>query len=299
MKRTLGLLAWSCATLWSAASPQDACGEREPAPGPLVSADWLKRHRADSGLVVLYAARTRAAFDSAHIPEARPVLSAQFMVPRGELVTELPPVARLDSLFESLGIGDRSRVVIYGEILPATRLFLTLEYLGLEGRVSVLNGGLEAWRAAGGVVTALPGPEPAPARLTVRLKPEILADADYVNAKRTAPTVLLLDARTQDEYDGTVLEEGVTRAGHIPGAVRLDWTETITDGKFRDKGELRQLFATAGAAPGKEIIAYCRVGSRASALYFAARVLGYSVRMYDGSMNEWSRRAELPVEKKP
>ena len=296
---SVALAAGLGAALVPAVREQDACGEREPAPGPLVSADWLKRHRADSGLVILHAARIRTAFDSAHIPGARLVTSGQFMVQQGDLVTELPPVSQLDSLFESLGVGDRTRVVIYGEILPATRLFFTLEYLGLEGRVSVLNGGLEAWRASGGPATALPTPDPARASLAVRLKPEVLADAGYVNAKRASPTVLLLDARTQDEYDGAVLEDGVTRAGHIPGAVRLDWTETMADGKFRDRSELRQLFAGAGAAPGKEIITYCRVGSRASALYFAARVLGYSVRMYDGSMNEWSRRPDLPVEKRP
>jgi thiosulfate/3-mercaptopyruvate sulfurtransferase len=278
---------------------QDACGEREPPPGPLVSADWLKRHRADSGLVILHPDRTRAGFEAGHIPGARFVPTAQYMARQGDRLTELPPVAQLDSLFESLGVGDRGRIVIYGEILPATRLFFTLDYLGLGDRVSVLNGGLESWTRAGGVTTAEAGPAPAPASLTVRPQSELLADAAYVNARRTSPAVLLLDARTQQEFDGTVQEEGVTRPGHIPGAVRLDWTELISEGKFRDKGELRPLFAAAGAAPGREIITYCRVGSRASALYFAARLLGYPVRLYDGSMNDWASRAELPVERKP
>jgi thiosulfate/3-mercaptopyruvate sulfurtransferase len=291
---TLGVLA---------ASPvlraQDSCGEREPPPGPLVSADWLKRHRADSGLVILHPDRTRAGFDAGHIPGARFVPTAQYMARQGDLLTELPPVAQLDSLFESLGVGDRGRIVIYGEILPATRLFFTLDYLGLGDRLSILDGGLASWTGAGGVTTADAGPVPARASLTVRPQPELLADAGYVNAGRTNPAVLLLDARTQQEFDGTVQEEGVTRPGHIPGAVRLDWTELINEGTFRDKGHLRRLFAAAGAAPGREIITYCRVGSRASALYFAARLLGYGVRLYDGSMNDWASRAELPVARKP
>lgn len=278
---------------------QDSCGEREPPPGPLVTADWLKRHRSDSGLVILNVERARAVFDSAHIPGSRFIASSQFTTRQGDLITELPPVARLDSLFESLGVGDRGRIVIYGETLPATRLFFTLDYLGLGERVSLLNGGLESWSRAGGATTADPTPAPVRGTLTVRPRPELLADAAYVNARRSDPGVLLLDARNRQEFEGTVLEEGVARAGHIPGAVQLEWTELMSEGRFREKGDLRQLLAAVGATPAREIITYCRVGSRASALYFAARLLGYSVRLYDGSMNDWAARAELPVARKP
>jgi len=295
----LALLAALSAAVATPAPAQDSCGEREPPPGPLVSVDWLKRHRADRGLVILNAERARAAFDSAHIPGARFIATSQFTTRNGDLLTELPPVAALDSLFESLGVGDTGRVVIYGETLPTTRLYFTLDYLGLGERVSLLHGGLESWRRAGGVTTADATPAPARASLTVRPRPELLADAAYVDAHRSDPGVLLLDARNQEEFDGTVQEDGVARAGHIPGAVRLDWTELISEGRFRDKGDLRQLLAAAGAAPAREIVAYCRVGSRASALYFAARLLGYPVRLYDGSMNDWASRAELPVAGKP
>jgi len=299
--RCLPLVAalWAAAAVPAVLAAQDSCGEREPPPGPLISADWLKRHRADSGLVILNAERVRAVFDSAHIPGARFVASSQFTTRQGDLLTELPPVAQLQTLLESLGVGGRGRIVVYGETLPATRLYFTLDYLGLGDRVSVLNGGLAGWTRAGGATTADATPPPAPTSLTLRPRPEVLADAAYVNARRSDPGVLLLDARNQQEFEGTVLEEGVARAGHIPGAVPLDWTELMSEGRFRDKGDLRQLLAAAGASPTKEIITYCRVGSRASALYFAARLLGYSVRLYDGSMNDWASHAELPVERKP
>lgn len=274
---------------------QDSCGEREASPGPLVSAEWLKRHRADSGLVLLDAERSRAPFDSAHIGGARFIGMGSYTTKRGDLITELPPVEQLDSVLELLGVGNRGRIILYGETLPVTRLYFTLDYLGLSDRVSVMDGGLPAWRAAGGAVTAEPTPAPARAALTVKPNPGILADAPWVNAHRTDARVLLLDARTPEEYDGSKLEEGVARAGHIPGAVNLDWTTTITDGKFREAGQLKQLLVGAGAAPGKEIVTYCRVGTRASALYFVARLLGYQVRMYDGSMNEWAGLPALPV----
>ena len=216
---------------------------------------------------------------------------------RGELLTELPPVEQLDSLLESLGVGDRGRIVLYGETLPVTRLYFTLDYLGLGSRVSVMDGGLAAWRAAGGTVTAEPTPQPARATLTVRPHPEMLADASWVDQHREDKTVLLLDARTREEFDGTKTEDAVSRPGHIPGAVNLDWSRTLVDGKFKDLGQLRELLAGAGIAPGKEIVTYCRVGTRASAIYFVARLLGYPVRIYDGSMNEWASLTALPVVK--
>jgi thiosulfate/3-mercaptopyruvate sulfurtransferase len=277
------------------AAAQDSCGEREAPPGPLVSAEWLKRHRADSGLVLLHAERSRAPFDSAHIAGARFIGMGSFTTKRGELLTELPPMAQLDSLLESLGVGDRGRIVLYGETLPVTRLYFTLDYLGLGNRVSVMDGGLPAWGAAGGAVTPEATPVPPRAVLTVKPSPEVLADARWVDSHRTDAGVLLLDARTREEFDGTRPEEGVLRPGHIPGAVNLDWTTTIADGKFRELGQLKQLLAGAGAAPGREIVTYCRVGTRASALYFVARMLGYRVRMYDGSMNEWAGLTALPV----
>ncbi len=276
---------------------QDSCGEREAPPGPLVSAEWLKQHRQDPQLILLDAERTSAPYDSAHIGGARFIGVGSYTTKRGELLTELPPVDQLRTLLQSLGVGDRGRIVLYGDILPVTRLYFTLDYLGLGDRVSVMDGGLGSWRAAGGALTAVATPAAAPTTLTVKPRPEVLADAGWVDAHRTSARTLLLDARTREEFDGVTLEDAVARAGHIPGAVNLDWTTTMEDGKFRPIGELRQLLQGAGADSAKEIVTYCRVGTRASALYFVARLLGYQARIYDGSMNEWGSLADLPVVK--
>ena len=291
----LGPLLAVLLLLPATAAAQDLCGQREPAPGMLVSAQWLQRHRQDSGLVVLQVERSRAPYDSAHVAGALFVAMGDFAVKRGELLTELPPLPQLDSLFESLGIGERGRIVLYGEILPVTRLFFTLDYTGLGERVSLLDGGLAAWHALGETVTALPTPAPPRATLTLHPQQALLADAAWVDAHRSDPKVALLDARTREEFEGSKLEEGVARAGHIPGAQNLDWSTLLADGRFRARSDLQQLLAAAGAVPGKELVSYCRVGTRASALYFVGRLLGYPVRLYDGSMNDWAARKELPV----
>lgn len=276
---------------------QDSCGEREAPPGPLVSAEWLKRHRQDAHLILLDAERAPAPYDSAHIEGARFIGVGSYTTKRGELLTELPPVKQLTALLESLGVGDRGRIVLYGDVLPVTRLYFTLDYLGLGDRVSVMDGGLGAWRAAGGALTSGATPAAVPSTLTVQPRPEILADAAWIDAHRRNARTLLLDARTKDEFDGIKQEDAVARAGHIPGAVNVDWTATMADGKFRPMSELRQLLSNAGAASDKEIVTYCRVGTRASALYFVARLLGYQARLYDGSMNEWGSLAKFPVVK--
>jgi thiosulfate/3-mercaptopyruvate sulfurtransferase len=293
--KLLGVLALLALPAAAAAAAQDHCGAREPAPGLLVSVDWLLQHRKDPDLVILHAERTRAAFDSAHVAGARFIAPSEYTVTRGPVLYELPPAPRLDSLFESLGIGDAGRIVLYGDVLPVTRLFFTLDYLGLGERVSLLDGGVADWRAAGGAVTALPTPPAERTMLTIHPQPELLVDADWIHSHLRDSAVTLLDVRSPEEFDGTKAEEAVARPGHIPGARNLDWTTTVNGARFRGKAELQELLTRAGAAPGATLVTYCRVGSRASAVYFVARLLGYPVKLYDGSMNEWAGRADLPV----
>src|SRR6185503_17944445 len=100
------------------------------------------------------------------------------------MMLELPPAAKLDSLFESLGVSDESRVVLYwGKdwYSPTTRVFLTLDYLGLGDRTSILNGGFAAWRSSGGPVTT-DVPPAARGSLTVHPKPDVIVDARAVRA---------------------------------------------------------------------------------------------------------------------
>ena len=285
-----------CGLVSRGAIAQDHCGPVERPPGPLVAPTWLKQHLGDSGLVVLDAERSRAPYDSAHIAGARLIAVSDYTAERGGLLYELPPLPHLDSVFQALGLGERGRIVLYGDLLAVTRLFFTLDYAGLGDRVSVLDGGLPAWRSAGGTVTALPTPASAPGRLTLRAQPGTLADQDWIRTHLADSAITLLDARTSEEFDGSQLEAAVARPGHIPGAKNLNWSETLRDGRFREPAELRRLLAEAGVKPGTEVVTYCRVGSRASVLYFVGRVLGMRVRLYDGSMNEWAR--EMPVEKR-
>ncbi len=256
-----------------------------------VDPDWLHNHFGDEGLVVLHVDRNRAAYDSSHIEGARFVAMSDFVTERNGIATELPAPAALDSLLESLGVTDNSKILLYGEILAVSRLFYTLDYLGLAERTVVLNGGLGS-SALGARHSALGG---RVGGLTVTARDSLVVEADWVRAAAGDPRVVLVDARRADEYTGAVAEDGVPRAGHIPGAVNLDWNSLFEKGKAKDRATLIAMFRAAGVTDGATIVTYCRVGTRAAALYLVARALGRRTKMYDGSMVDWSRRMDLPI----
>ena len=260
----------------------------------LVTPGWLAERAGDPKVVIVHADRRPAAYDSAHIAGARFVALGEYAVDRDGLPTELPPVSTLDSLVERLGIGDRSTVIVYGDPLAASRFFFTLEYLGAGARARILNGGLAAWRAGGRPVTT-ERPAAGTGSFTPRPRADLVVDGEWVRRHLRDDRVVVLDARRPDEYAGTAAEEGVDRPGHLPGARNVDWTTTQAAGAFLEPAELRRLLEAAGAGPGRTVVTYCRVGTRASALYTAARIAGYEVKLYDGSLVDWSRRPDFPI----
>src|SRR5690606_15567428 len=148
-----------------AAAALGACSRRE-APPPeaeaavpraepraVLPADSAAALLAGADVVVLHVDRDRDAYDAGHLPGARFLPLGAIVVERDGVPHELPPVAALGSVFESLGVGDSSRVLLYGDPLWAARAWFTLEYLGHGDRASVLDGGLAAWRAGGHPVT--------------------------------------------------------------------------------------------------------------------------------------------------
>ena len=265
----------------------------------IVSTEWLAAHLKDDPLVLLHVG-DKDEFLAGHIPGAQFIALADISTPRGSgLALELPPVAQLKTAFEKLGVTDKSRIVVYfGKdwVSPTTRVFFTLDYLGLGDRAAILDGGLPAWRAEGKSVTSVVS-EPKPGRFTPRPKSQLVVDAAWVSANLNQPGVMILDARASKFYTGA--EAGsMPRAGHIPSAKNIPFSSVVEDSnKFKSVPALRELFDAAGVKPGDSLTTYCHIGQQASVLYFVARYLGYEAHLYDGSFEDWSHRPELPVEK--
>jgi thiosulfate/3-mercaptopyruvate sulfurtransferase len=105
----------------------------------------------------------------------------------------------------------------------------------------------------------------------------------------------LVDARAQVVFDGVREDRG--KAGHIPGAGSTPYGEFVDDElMFKSATEIQSIFEAAGVKRGDTVVAYCHIGQYATLAMFAARTLGYEVKLYDGAFQDWAAR-DLPVER--
>ena len=105
----------------------------------------------DPTVVVVFVGNNPADFEAGHVPGARFVRYDDIAIDTDGLSSELPPVDQLRRVLAAAGIGDKSKVIIYGSPIAATRMFYTLDYFG-HPSASVLNGGWNAWKASGGAI---------------------------------------------------------------------------------------------------------------------------------------------------
>jgi len=276
-----------------AASPAAPAGD---APG-LVSPAWLADRLKDPNLVVLHVGE-KPGYEAGHVPGAQFIALAGISTPRGEgLTLELPPLERLEGFLEGLGVGDDSHIVVYyGKdwVSPATRVIFTLDVLGLGGRTSLLDGGMPAWVAEGRPVTT-DVKTPARGTLTPRPRPATV-DGAWMDANLGKPGHVVVDARNIEFYTGAKAAGRPERHGHIPGAASIPFDSLLTAAPaFKPERELREGFRAAGVKDGDKVVAYCHIGQQATVVYFAARLLGIPVALYDGSFEDWSARGK-PVE---
>jgi thiosulfate/3-mercaptopyruvate sulfurtransferase len=265
-------------------------------PGLLVSTDWLATHLNDADLVILHAHWTNGSYRKiGHIPGARFLWLNSLSKDTPELSTEMPSREEATTVLKNLGITDQSKIVVYFEgqnMTMTTRMILTLTYLGLGDRVSLLDGGFDTWKREGRPITK-DIPLVKAGSFVPKFQQDVVADAEWVQKHLTDPGVTIIDARAKRFYDGS---SGPPSGGHIPHAISIPFS-TVADStnKILDPEALRQVFIKAGVKPGSKVVTYCHVGQQATLVYFAAKYIGYDARVYDGSFEDWSDR-ELPIE---
>jgi thiosulfate/3-mercaptopyruvate sulfurtransferase len=262
-----------------------------------VSPEWLHQHQHDEGLVIIQVNSLRLDYNLEHIEVARFLWPGWLAPDSPEGSMNAPELKSATAIIRSLGINNNSHVIVChvrNEVSVAARMFLMLEYLGLKGNVSFLNGGLEAWKKLGYTVTqTVPRYKPG----TFKAKPQpILVDRHFLQNNLNSEKIELVDARMKRFYDGD--PSGLIRDGHIPGAKNIPYTELV-DGsnQFKPLEELGGYFKPVITDKNHEIVTYCFIGQTASVVYLAGRALGYNMKLYDGSLQEWTRIPELPLVK--
>jgi thiosulfate/3-mercaptopyruvate sulfurtransferase len=254
--------------------------------GPLVDPAWLLEHLGEHGLAVVdcrfvlgQPGAGERAWLEGHIPGAAVLdVDRDLSSPPGAGGRHpLPSAEQFEAAARGAGVGAGVRVVAYDEAGEggAVRLWWLLRHFGHDD-AAVLDGGLRAWREAGG---------------ELRGGRELTQAGDFVARAREGDTVSaeevergglrLLDARAPERFRGEV-EPVDPLAGHIPGARSVPAASVAPDGRFLAPEELR---AQLGDRP---FVAYCGSGVTACNLLLAAEVAGGEARLYPGSWSEWS-----------
>jgi thiosulfate/3-mercaptopyruvate sulfurtransferase len=274
-----------------------ASGFTQTAAPLLVDTVWLSDHLNDRDLVLLHVG-SKQEYDTEHIRGSRLISDGDVTRTNNADMYDLPEPEQLRRKFASLGISDTSRIVVYfgrnGSVPSTTRIIFTLDYIGLGDRTSLLNGGMAAWKRAGKETTAAV-PSIIAGTLSSRPAKDIVADADFVKSLPARAGYKLVDARAPVFYNGIEESHGV--GGHIPGAINIPFSSITDSDLLIARERVSELFRAAGIQPGETIVAYCHIGQQATAVVFAARLAGYRVVLYDGSIHDWAMTKHLAVEK--
>ncbi len=264
-------------------------------PQLLWSIEELKSHLNDPKLV-LVDMRPPEAFSNGHIPGARSfdIFGISLIDTREQALDAF--LWMIEHIIQAKGVNNDSTVAAYDDTagMRSARLFWFLEYFGHDD-VHVLNGGFNAWTAAGFPVTH-EAAVPKTGDFKAVRRPERIATVGEVLSRLGNPNTVIVDTRSNGEYTGQVVR--AKRGGAIPGAVHLEWTNNLdAKGFFKPADELKKMYADLKITPEKEVIPHCQGAYRSAHTYLALRLIGYpNVRNYLGSWGEWGNRTDLPIE---
>ena len=274
-------------------------------PEVLVSTQWVAEHQNDSKVRLVEVDVDTSAYDQGHIAGA---VGWNWQTQlQDNIRRDLIDKAALEKLLGQSGISNDTIVILYGDNNNwfAAYAFWQLKYYGQKD-VRLMNGGRKKWLEEKRPLTS---DAPKIAATTYRATgpdESVRARKEQVFAAiEKKGTGQLVDVRSVDEFTGKIIappgmSETAQRAGHIPGAANIPWSQAANeDGTFKSADQLKQLYANKGITGNGEVIAYCRIGERSSHTWFVLKyLLGYdNVKNYDGSWTEWGNLVGAPIEK--
>ena len=271
----------------------------------LVSTEWIADHSTDKGLRVVEVDVDPSAYEKGHIEGAVGWNWKKHL--QDQINRDIASKEALANLLGQSGITPDTNIVLYGDNNNwfAAYAYWALKYYGHD-KVQLVDGGRVKWEKEGRAYsTDVPDYPATSYKFHGSPKEDIRAYRDHVLSK--VGKAGLVDVRSPKEYSGELLapenlpQEGAQRGGHIPTAVSIPWGTAVNteDGTFKSVEELKEIYGGKGITPGKEVIAYCRIGERSAHTWFVLKeLLGYpDVKNYDGSWTEWGSSIRVPIEK--
>ncbi|MBT3169272.1 MAG: sulfurtransferase [Candidatus Cloacimonetes bacterium] len=242
------------------------------------------------GEAIIVSARNSADYASKHIKGAVNIYHKDLYA-SGDVKSMLKSTDEIAAIFGEKGISADSKIVIYdnGDAKLAGRLYWIFDYLGATD-VNILDGHVKAWMKGRKPVTKN-ATEINATTFKANADASKIATMEYVKANLENANVQLLDVRSADEFNGVEEDEELSRLGHIPGAINLEYDTVVNeDGTLKTKEEIATLLTNVGVSGDKEIILYCASSVRAGIMYVAlTAVMDFpNVKVYDGAFYEWN-----------
>jgi thiosulfate/3-mercaptopyruvate sulfurtransferase len=272
-------------------------------PEVLVSTDWVANNLNSPNLRLVEVDVDTTAFDQGHIPGA---VGWNWQTQlQDNIRRDLIDKATLEKLLSASGISNDATILLYGDNNNwfAAYAFWQLKLYGHEN-VRLINGGRKKWLEEKRPLTKDPANvTPTNYRVTQTDESIRAFKEDVLAVVQGRKPGQLVDVRSVDEFTGKIIappgmNETAQRAGHIPKAANIPWSQAANeDGTFKSFDELQKLYQPKGITGKEEVIAYCRIGERSSHTWFVLKyLLGYdNVRNYDGSWTEWGNLIGAPI----
>lgn len=276
---------------------------------PLVDAGWLNDNLGNPGLLVIDirdATKAGDPYAAGHVPGAvaAPYAAYGWRASIDGAPGMLPTIDDISAKIAALGVNDDTQVVIIpaganvSEFGGATRVYWTFKVLGHDN-VAILDGGYKAWTEAGEPVST-DAVTPTKGTFTPNFRPELRAEVQQVQDAIKSDTNLV-DARSVAQFIGQEKTNTVKELGTIPTAVNLNFDKFWNNdtGRFASKDTIDALVKQVGLTDKDGIISFCNTGHLASIAWFGlSEVEGLkNVRLYDGSMSQWTLDPARPVVK--
>jgi thiosulfate/3-mercaptopyruvate sulfurtransferase len=269
----------------------------------VVQADWLEQNVDNPKVRIVEVSTEPGIYERGHIKNAAKIVWHTDLV--DTVNRDIASAKNFQRLAQRIGINQDTTIVLYGDKnnwFSAWGVWVFKTYGAKD--VRILNGGRDKWIKEGRAFTPIPAPAKkgnftaTPANRALRA---FLPDVVKI-AKKQDRTTSLVDIRSADEFSGKIFapagfQELAIRAGHIPGAKNVPWSTAVgSDGTFKSPADLKKIYADAGIDGKKKVIVYCRIGERAAHTWFVlSQILGYDVKLYDGSWTEYGNSVGVPI----